>query len=127
MQVVIQMLLADTEAQKRILVLATDGEPDTCEQPKPNEGQQESIDAAAHAYANGIPVYVIGIGDDVGMEHLQDVANAGAGVGQGCLPVLSGNWRPKPRAGPNTLSATRMRVIPGRSWTGLFWRVIPTR
>lgn len=62
-----------------IIVLATDGEPDTCEQPNPQNGQAEAIAAAERAYAAGIRLYILGVGNDVGAPHLQDMANAGVG------------------------------------------------
>ncbi|MCA9695148.1 MAG: VWA domain-containing protein, partial [Myxococcales bacterium] len=64
----------------RIIVLATDGEPDTCEEPDPQNGQQFSVDAAAASFQAGIPVFIISVGNDVSDQHLQDMANAGAGV-----------------------------------------------
>jgi hypothetical protein len=64
----------------KVIVLATDGEPDTCANPDPQNGQQESIDAAQEAYGMGIETYVISVGDEVGDKHLQDMANAGTGL-----------------------------------------------
>ena len=73
----------------KFILLVTDGDPDTCGTPNPNCGQDESIKAIQDAYAAGIGTFVIGIGDvltsnntngmRVGLKHLQDVANAGAG------------------------------------------------
>ncbi|MCA9679084.1 MAG: VWA domain-containing protein [Kofleriaceae bacterium] len=62
-----------------IIILATDGEPDTCEQPNPQNGQAEAIAAAKRAYTNGIRLYILGVSSDVGTPHLQDMANAGVG------------------------------------------------
>lgn len=62
------------------ILLATDGEPDTCVQPNPNEGQAESIAGAEYAYAAGVETIVLSVGTDIAEEHLQDVANAGAGL-----------------------------------------------
>jgi hypothetical protein len=61
-------------------VLATDGEPDTCAVPNPQNGQPEAIKAAQDAYAKGIETYIISVGDQVSLGHLQDMANAGKGV-----------------------------------------------
>ena len=63
----------------KYIVLATDGEPDTCGTPDPQCGQDESITAVQEAYAAGIETIVLGIGDQVGAKHLGDMANAGAG------------------------------------------------
>jgi len=94
-----------TEPGLKFILLATDGEPDTCpgvcmgtcpvaDRPgwprDPNCGQDKSISAVQAAFAKGIRTYVIGIGNAVGVEHLQALANAGVG-----LPVVLGtqaNW-----------------------------------
>lgn len=77
---VVPKLLAYPEEGPKVIVLATDGEPDTCEVPDPQNGQAESIAAAQNAYNQGIPTYVISVGDETSQQHLQDVANAGAGL-----------------------------------------------
>jgi hypothetical protein len=64
----------------KVIVLATDGEPDTCEEPDPENGQQESIAAAQAAWQMGISTYIISVGNEVGLPHLQDMANAGQGL-----------------------------------------------
>jgi hypothetical protein len=72
--------LADfAEPGPKAIVLATDGEPDTCAVPNPQEGQPESIQAVQDAFAAGISTYVISVGTEVGEDHLQDVANVGVG------------------------------------------------
>jgi hypothetical protein len=76
--------LADDPAPgAKYIVLATDGEPDTCAEPNPQNGQEESVAAAEAAYAAGIPTFVVSVGPETSAEHLQDVANAGAGVQAG--------------------------------------------
>jgi Mg-chelatase subunit ChlD len=63
-----------------IFILATDGEPDTCEDGDDEVGgRRESVEATEAAFDMGISTYVISVGDDVGADHLQDVANAGLG------------------------------------------------
>jgi hypothetical protein len=74
------------EPGPKAIVLATDGEPDTCAQPNPQNGQAESIQAAQDAFANDISTYIISVGEDVSLGHLQDMANAGVG-----LPVVGGS------------------------------------
>lgn len=72
--------LADFQADgPKGIVLATDGEPDTCEQPNPQEGQAVSLDAAAQAFDLGITTFIISVGDEVGADHLQQMANVGVG------------------------------------------------
>ncbi len=77
---VTEQLLDDPSPNPKFIVLATDGEPDTCELPDPEQGQDESIAAAAAAFEMGIPTFVVSVGTDTSEDHLQDVANAGAGV-----------------------------------------------
>lgn len=75
-----------TEPGPKIIVLATDGIPDSCSIPNPDNNTEraatalESTDAAQAAFAAGIQTYVISVGDDVGAAHLQDMANAGSGL-----------------------------------------------
>ena len=68
----------DVDGPKAI-VLATDGEPDTCAEPNPQNGQPEALAAAQAAWDQDIRTYVISVGNDVGEEHLQAMANVGAG------------------------------------------------
>ena len=65
-----------------IIVLATDGEPDTCEQANPQNGQAEAVTAAIAAHAAGVDVFVLSVGDEVGASHLQDLANVGVGLAE---------------------------------------------
>jgi hypothetical protein len=64
------------------ILLATDGEPDTCAVPDPQTdgARTVSVNAVRAAYNEGFPTYVLSIGSDTAAQHLQDLANAGAGV-----------------------------------------------
>jgi hypothetical protein len=62
-----------------VLILATDGEPDRCEQLDPQDGHMETINAVTNAFNMHIKTFVIGVGDEISMQHQQDVANAGLG------------------------------------------------
>lgn len=64
----------------KVILLATDGEPDTCAQPDPQNGHQLSIDAAQQAFARGVETVVLSVGNEVSEQHLQDMANAGVGL-----------------------------------------------
>ena len=68
------------ERAPKVLLLATDGEPDTCAVPNPQEGQPESIAGVQRALENGIRTFVLSVGSDVGEPHLQDLANTGIGL-----------------------------------------------
>ncbi|MEZ4461713.1 MAG: VWA domain-containing protein [bacterium] len=69
----------------KILLLATDGEPDTCDVPDPRNNderqaaQQESVAAVEEAFSRGVQTVVLSVGDQVGEQHLQEMAIAGAG------------------------------------------------
>jgi hypothetical protein len=69
----------DVDEDPVVFILATDGEPDTCEALDPQTGQQESIDAVTRAFKLGIRTFIISVGDEVSEQHQQDVANAGVG------------------------------------------------
>lgn len=62
-----------------VLILATDGEPDRCEELNPQNGQAEAVAAVTRAFSMGIRTYIISVGSDVSAQHQQDVANAGIG------------------------------------------------
>ncbi len=68
-----------------IFVLATDGEPDTCAVPNPQNGQVEAVTAVTRAFKLGIRTYMIAVAQDneLSDEHLRDMANAGLGVTAG--------------------------------------------
>ncbi|HTQ08010.1 MAG TPA: hypothetical protein VMI54_29355 [Polyangiaceae bacterium] len=78
---------------KKYILLVTDGNPNTCETIDPQCGQDYAIKAAQDAYAAGIGLLVLGVGDIVkdpnsgcptsarcGAEALQDMADAGVGA-----------------------------------------------
>jgi hypothetical protein len=70
-----------------IIVVATDGEPDSCEYPDPSNGSPEQtfsrdkvVTAAGDAHAAGIDVFVLWVGQlgsGPTRDHLQEVADAG--------------------------------------------------
>lgn len=78
-QEAVALLQATPADGSRYIILATDGEPDTCAHADPQCGQDESIKAVQDAFALGIRTVVIGIGDSLGAKHLEDLANAGDG------------------------------------------------
>lgn len=73
----------DIAADPIVLVLATDGEPDRCEELDPQNGQEEAIAAVQRAFSMGVRTYIISVGDEVSDAHQQDMANAGLGRGPG--------------------------------------------
>jgi hypothetical protein len=84
----------------KYLVLVTDGNPNTCATLDPQCGQDIAIKAVQDARAAGIRTLVLGMGDiltvnsgctpavmNCGTAHLQDLANAGLGLGVGAQPA----------------------------------------
>ncbi len=69
----------DPDDDPTIFIIATDGEPDRCEELDPQHGQAEAIAAVDRALAAGIRTYMISVGDEVSAGHMQDMANAGVG------------------------------------------------
>jgi hypothetical protein len=78
-------LAAFNDPGPKAIILATDGEPDRCDDPDAHDEatNQLSVDAVKDAYAQAISTYVISVGDEVGADHLQNLANAGIGVDSG--------------------------------------------
>ncbi len=115
---------------KKYILLVTDGNPNTCEVIDPQCGQDYAIKAAQDAYAAGIGLFVLGVGDIVknpnagcpmsarcGLEHLQDLANAGVGAGvmppTGCDdPTSTGCGFKYESCNNNTLTATYTSAAP---------------
>jgi len=82
----VQTLSQVQESGPKIIVVATDGEPDTCEVPDPDglpEARSAAVGAAQRAHQAGIDLYIISVGDQVAQSHLQDMANAGVGKALG--------------------------------------------
>lgn len=79
----IDQVVKDIAAAQRkgpeVLLLVTDGDPDTCQVPDPQEGQVQAISAAAQAFAQGVDFYVLGVSSDISGDKLQQLANAGKG------------------------------------------------
>jgi len=88
-----EQLLSEPGPGKKYIFLLTDGEPSTCQVLDPNCGQDLAVAAVQAAYAKGIVTRTIGLLVDgegqnagcdpqwgrCGLDHIQDVANAGSG------------------------------------------------
>lgn len=89
LEIVLTGLEADTWDGEKFIVLATDGEPDTCAVTDPMTDEEiaaarmRAVDAVSAVYAAGIRTFVISVGDAIAASHLQDLANAGVGNGAG--------------------------------------------
>lgn len=65
---------------RKVIVLATDGEPDLCANGNDEVGgRARSLAAASAAFAAGVTTFVISVGNDVGEGHLRELANLGQG------------------------------------------------
>lgn len=73
-------LLAEQDAGGKYIVFVTDGEPDRCDDGIPECARDDVVGAVQAAYSKGISTFVFGLGTGVFGQHLQDVANAGAGA-----------------------------------------------
>lgn len=90
-------------AAPKYILLLTDGAPDTCAEPDPQNGMPEAIEAAQRAFAQGIRVYTVGVSQELSGANLQQMANAGAGKPPGLQygrdtdaePPLSANNDPR--------------------------------
>ncbi len=68
----------------QIIILATDGDPNSCELPLQN--YEPSIQAAMKAQAKNLRMYVISVGQDAAEAHLQEMANLGASMDRFASP-----------------------------------------
>lgn len=79
-----------------IILLATDGLPDTCadiDETNNIVAQNLTITETQRAFTMGIKTYILSVGNQVGAPHLQRVANAGAGLDPttGTAPYYTAN------------------------------------
>jgi hypothetical protein len=98
-----------------IVVLATDGTPDTCADADPPPGPRQdavnavTVAAAQRAHAAGIRLLVLFVGDDVDRPHIQQLANAGAG-----LDPVTGSAAVYTATDPAQLTAALRSIVEGR-------------
>jgi len=100
-----------------IIVLATDGEPDSCEYPDPGNNaerdfsRQEVVDAAAAAHRAGIDLFVLWVGElssTSTRDHLQEVADAGV---HGARPRRAGGGTVWVGDDPASLQAAFQQIV----------------
>jgi uncharacterized protein YegL len=80
-------LAAFTEPGPKFIVLATDGEPDLCDDRQEPSGRERSLAEVTAAHANDITTFVISVGTDVAETHLSELANAGQGFPPDDMPA----------------------------------------
>jgi hypothetical protein len=98
----------DAAPGPRYLVLITDGEPDTCIEPDPQNGQEQALEAAGEAHERGIEMHVVGVSSDVGASHLQQMANVAQGV------RANAQWGQDPEAIEPIVAANQDDVLAGQ-------------
>lgn len=93
----------------QIILLATDGDPNDCAAAFgiPPTNYQPSIDAALKAQAKHLKMYVVSVGRDAAVTHLQEMANIGADMDRGASPGAE-VYYPEDTA---TLTATLQALI----------------
>jgi hypothetical protein len=77
--VAVQELSALQAGPARYVLLLTDGIPDTCAEPDPQNGFGAALEAVQRAHAQGVVVRTVGVSPDLARDALQGMANAGAG------------------------------------------------
>ncbi|WP_437737293.1 vWA domain-containing protein [Sorangium sp. So ce1335] len=78
-ETVIPELVAFGEPGPKYILFVTDGEPDRCDDGPAACARDDVVGAVQSAYTQGIGTFVFGLGEGSFAEHLQDLANAGAG------------------------------------------------
>jgi len=79
---VVRSLKAYQEEGPKSIILATDGDPDTCLDPKANDSDASkalSVTAVQHAFEAGFRTHIISVGNQVTASHLKALAVAGSG------------------------------------------------
>jgi hypothetical protein len=92
----------------QIIVLATDGDPNSCGSNDifagiPQTDYAPSIAAAMKAQAKHVKMYVISVGQDAAAAHLQEMANIGAGLPGNAAPGAPVYYPEDPAALAETL------------------------
>jgi von Willebrand factor type A domain-containing protein len=72
-------LATSSAGPAKYVLLLTDGIPDTCAEPDPQNGFDSALEAVQRAHARGVVVRTVGVSPDLAREALQGMANAGAG------------------------------------------------
>ncbi|HTV20217.1 MAG TPA: vWA domain-containing protein, partial [Polyangiaceae bacterium] len=82
LEAIVAQLQAFDEDGPKSIILATDGDPDTCEDPDANDddaSKARSVAAVTAAFGAGVSTHVISVGDEVTASHLKALAVAGSG------------------------------------------------
>ncbi|HTV17651.1 MAG TPA: vWA domain-containing protein [Polyangiaceae bacterium] len=77
--VAVSALASSGAGPARYVLLLTDGNPDTCAEPDPQNGLDDAVDAVIRAREQGIIVKTVGVSPEVERDSLQQMSNAAAG------------------------------------------------
>jgi hypothetical protein len=114
----------DGTIEPQIIVLATDGDPNSCGMGDPNDplgallagppmtDYAPSIAAAMKLQAKHQRMYVISVGQDAAKQHLQEMANLGAGLQQNESPGATVYYPEDPAALADTLAMLIGKEVP---------------
>jgi hypothetical protein len=75
----VQGLASSNAGPAKYVLLLTDGIPDTCAEPDPQNGFDAALQAVQRAHAQGVVVRTVGVSPDLARDALQGMANAAAG------------------------------------------------
>jgi hypothetical protein len=122
------LLVALGEPGRKVMVIATDGAPDTCADPNPStpEGKAAaralSVQEVARAHGLGIRTLVISVGQgSVATQHLQDVANAGVGGGPNAPYWEAGDVQALRAALVTTVGSSLTCLVPVNGQVDVAW------
>jgi hypothetical protein len=93
---VVKVLAA--EPDPKYILLVTDGLPDTCENSNPGGGAEQTaandftVKSAQAAKAAGIGLFIMGVSADIAPDHLQAMANAGAGLDPATMGAMAAKY-----------------------------------
>jgi hypothetical protein len=77
--VAVSSVSAVAAGSARYVLLLTDGVPDTCAEPDPQNGFDDAVDAVLRAREQGVLVKTVGVSPEIERRGLQRMANAAAG------------------------------------------------
>jgi hypothetical protein len=86
------------EPDPKYILLVTDGLPDTCENANPGGGAEQmaantrTVQSAQAAFMAGVKLFIMGVSADIAQDHLQQMANAGAGLDPATMGAMAAKY-----------------------------------
>lgn len=92
-----------------VILLSTDGLPNTCSDPDATvQGEMDTIVSAKNAFSKGIRLFLLVVGNQIDSQFAKDLANAGQGIVAGQPDAI-----PYKATDPTSLSAAFQTIISG--------------